>query len=230
MNKNVLLYNLFPKNCWKRVTSSILQTVPHDDIAVNITIPVLEIYRIPFIKNWLFKKFCKIKIITWTINHKRKGESSGFDKLRKALNYSHYSILTYTHSKGTSRKRKDTQPIRDWTEMMRYFVLDRFELTQSAFMNGYHLAGVNLNTIKQNIEINPDDIRLSNFYFEGNFVSIDLAILRNQFLSTPCASDYYGVETFWGLIDSAENAAELYCSNPFDHYSNPYPPEIYKGL
>lgn len=215
--KSLLFYNLFPKNRWKGITSSLLNNVPHDDIIVHVTLPYSRLCNKYMIKQEL-KKYPKIKKIIFSMNKKKLGETIGFTKLQREIDLNPYDSLTYIHSKGSSRKRKDTQAVRDWTELMRYFVVQHHELSESAFKQGFYLAGVN---ISQRMHPTIEDKKNhpnTKFIYEGNFVSINLNALRDKLLTTPCVKDYYGVERFWGLLCSEDKAFELYHSNISNHY------------
>ena len=223
--KAVLLYNLFPRTIWKQVTSKILSHVPHDSIVIHVTMPFYAWLYIPFIKKYL-KKFDKVDQIIFSPNYKKRGESIGFEKFRKKVSFENFDIITYVHSKGTSRKRKNTKPIEDWTELMRYFVVERLDLCEKAFNNGYYLYGVDLSDIISRLKkYEGVDTK---FLYQGNFVSLNKKLLGEKFLTTPCHAHYYGVERFWGNLCNMEKAFCVYYSNS-DHYQFPYPPELYKN-
>ena len=222
------MYNLYPKTIWKEITKSILGTAPHDSIAVHISLPPYYLLKLPGIKKWLQNNFPKITHIFWSFNRKKLGESKGFDVFRKRIDFTDVGIVTYAHSKGSSSKRKNTPQIRDWTEMIRYFVVERLDLARKAFSEGYHFAGVNLNS-RFHVPVGEEKLyRTCRFIYEGNFISINLDKVRGRFLSTPCPRRYYGLERFWGMLGNIEDAKMLYNSNPFDHYKDFYPPERYR--
>jgi hypothetical protein len=224
-NRSILLYNLFPRTTWKEVTRSLLATVPHDEIAVHVTLPWYAIAKRPFIARHL-RQYPKITRIFYSINSRRKGESVGFEKLRRRIDFSPYAVATYIHSKGTSRKRKNTAPVRDWTELMRYFTVERLDLCTEAFGRGYALFGVELSThVWTDIaprEMFPD----TRFIYQGNFVCVNLHAVREEFLTYPCKPHYYALERFWGTLCPLEKA---YCAHrsTVDHYTDPYPRERY---
>jgi hypothetical protein len=221
----VLLYNLFPKTIWKQVTSKMLSNVPHDSIVVHVTMPWYAWIYKPLIKKYL-KQFNKVDKILFSPNFKKRGESIGFERFRKDISFEEFDIISYVHSKGTSRKRKNTKPIEDWTEMMRYFVVERLDLCQKAFEKGYYLYGVDLSN---NVCDFPKYKGLdTKFIYQGNFVSINNRILCDNFLSMPCYKNYYGVERFWGNLCDMEKAFCVYYSSS-DHYQFPYPDELYKN-
>lgn len=228
-NKSLLFYNLFPKNRWKGITKTLLKKVPHDDIIIHVALPYLAIPRIYDIKNEL-KKYPKIKKIIFSINKKKLGETIGFVKLQKNIDLDSYDSLTYIHSKGSSRKRKDTQAVRDWTELMRYFVVEHLEQSENAFKKGFFLSGVNLSQRMHPTQKDKLNHPLTKFIYEGNFVSINLNALRDTFKTTQCVKDYYGVERFWGMLCPQEKAYSMYNSNIKNHYEELYPKELYQNL
>lgn len=225
-HKSVLLYNLFPYYYWREVTDSLLSQVFHTDIIIHISIPKKK--PLNAIKAYYYlKKRANVKKIYFSLNFKKKGESIGFEMFRKNVDFTKYTIATYMHSKGTSHKSKSAQPIKDWTELLRYFVVERLDLAQLAFKKGYYLYGVNL--LKKHLE-DADGKPLfpeSNFHYSGNFVTINLDRLREVFLKTKCRPHYYGVEVFWGRLCKMEKAYCAHQSNVY-HYTDVYPPQNYK--
>lgn len=221
--KAILLYNLFPRTIWKDVTDSILKDVPHDSIVIHVTMPIIAWIKYPFIKKYL-KKINKVDKIIFSTNNKKLGESKGFERMRTMVDFSPFDIITYAHSKGTSRRRKNTPQIAAWTELMRYFVIERLDICKEKFKEGYMLYGVNLS---QNVSKAPKYSGLdTSFIFEGNFVNLNNKLLGEKFLSSNCYKSYYGVERFWGNICSADFAFNVHSSNT-DHYNAVYPKEFY---
>jgi len=224
--KSLLFYNLFPKTTWKIITKKILKTVPHDEIIVHITLPKTRFFLLPLIKKWLTSNFPKIQQIIWSFNARGVGETHGFNLLRKKVDLSPYSILTYSHSKGSSRIRKNTQPIQDWTELMRYFVIERLDLAKEAFAQEVWFCGVNLSTNMHPNEQARIQYPDTKFIFEGNFVSVNLDKTREIIEKTEPVIDYYGVERYWGMLSTIERCKSLY-NSLVDHYSERLLPEQY---
>jgi len=221
--KSVLFYNLFPKTIWKEITLQILNNAPHDSIVIHVTMPWYAWLRYFKISKFL-KQFNKVTTVYYSCNKKARGESLGFNKFRKKFDFTNYSIVSYTHSKGTSKKKKNTLPVSDWTELMRYFVIERLDLCKQAFENGYSLYGVNINN---NVSHAKKYKNLeTEFIYEGNFVSLNLNNLRHKFITAPCYKNYYGVERFWGNICDYEKAFCVHESN-VDHYNERYPSSEY---
>ncbi len=224
--RSVLLYNLYPLNKWKEITDSLLAGLGHDDIIVHINIPKRNALAAIIAYNYV-KKIRKVRDIYFSLNYKFKGESKGFETFRKFVDFDNYDVASYIHSKGTSRKRKDTQPIKSWTELLRYFVVERLDLAIQSFERGYYLYGVNLSeqVLKERdgSVISPD----SNFLYQGNFVTINLNELREKFLTTKCKQHYYGLEMFWGSLCSINKAFEVHNSK-VDHYNEVYLESNYK--
>jgi hypothetical protein len=219
--KSILIYNLFPKTRWKEITRSILGAVPHDSIAVHISLPPHYLPILTGIKEHLRDNFPKIHSIFWSYNSRKLGESRGFNVLRKHVDFSEFDIVTYAHSKGSSSKRKHTDPVRDWTELMRYFVIERHDLCTDAFEKGMELYGVNLQPVRR------EDFPEITFHYSGTFVSCNLGRIREKFLSAPCAQNYFGVEMFWGSLTDLSHAACAHSSD-VNHYDTCYPPARYR--
>jgi hypothetical protein len=218
--KSVLLYNLYPKYRWKEITASLLSIVPHDVIIVHVSMPWTAWPYIFSLKNEL-KKYPKIGVIFWSYNRKKLGESRGFDKIRRLVDFNLYESVTYIHSKGYSTKKKDTAPIRDWTELMRYYVVERHDLCKEAFAKGMALYGVNLQPVRR------EGFPAVTFHYSGTFVSCNLTMVREKFLKTLCAKNYFGVEMFWGALTDISHAACAHISN-VNHYTTDYPPGKYR--
>ena len=72
--------------------------------------------------------------------------------------------------------------------------------SQKAFDIGYYLYGVNLLEDHMNDHAGNVMFPESKFHYSGNFVTINLKELRNEFLTAKCRSHYYGAEAFWGTL------------------------------
>jgi hypothetical protein len=224
--KSILLYNLYPKNNWQEVTLNLLRNIPHQTIAVNISL------------DWHDQVFNKKKIISFlqsipkvdqvfiAKNIPAVAEGIGLENFRRQIDFTDFSLVTYMHSKGVTKPANIC--IKDWVELMRYFQIDRFDLCQQVFREGYGLYGVNLGKYTEGERYGP--FRFSDFHYSGNFVSVNLASLRDVFLTTPVDADYYGVEGFWGKLCPYQQAYEAHVSSPTitNHYTERYPASLYK--
>jgi hypothetical protein len=226
--RSILLYNLYPRTIWRSLTASILGDVPHHDtIAVHVSLPLHLVPLYPVISRHL-RAFPKVSLICASLNRRHKGESVGFNRLRTTLDFNPFDIVTYVHSKGSSRKRKNTAPIAAWTDYMRYFVVQRHDLCHQAFEQGYYTYGVELTP---HVFARKEHERLfaaCRFMYKGGFVSLNLRHLRSAFLSSPCIEHYYAVERFWGTLCDIEHA---YCAfqSAIDLYQTPLSPSRYTG-
>lgn len=223
--KSVLLYNLYLVNNWKEVTSQILQNIPQDDVYVNINFDWR--YSFHIVKALIFlKKYKKIKHIFFSSNHAKLGEVKGFENFRKNINFNQYNIATYTHSKGVTKP--NNKNVAAWREVMRYFVMDKFNDTINVFNSNYALYGVALSqNIKNGVVEKNETLNVSHWY-RGTFVSINLKKIRNAFLTTPIQQNFYGIEAFFGDLCSFEecyNAHEINISL----YNNYYSEDLYKN-
>lgn len=222
--KAILLYNLYPKSYWKELTGILLEHVPHDEIIVNVAIDMWgSLFQKNTIKKFLLK-MPKVKRVLFTKNNPALGEVVGFDNMRHQVDFSGFSIVTYMHSKGVTKP--NNRNIRDWVELMRYFQIDRFDLCKEKFAEGFILYGVKLAQYKGGPRIKG--YKYCDFWYGGTFVSCNLDLAREKFLSTACPQDYYGVEGFWGNlcgIEKAYSAHETHSSL----YDSPYPEKLYKN-
>lgn len=222
--RSVLIYHVYISRNWKSVTDKILNNAPHDEIVVNVSI---DWYKLPLLSAAIrhLSSIPKVANVFYTINNRKFPEAKGFDNLRRKVDFSKYDLLTYAHGKGVSKR--PNQNIADWVELMRYFVIERLDLCKRAFADNYLLYGVNIGVYK------PGDKRygpykFSDFHYSGNFASINLTQLRDKFLSTPCDTDYFGVEGFWGKLCDLEKAYCAHFSSPniSNHYEQRYPLQI----
>ena len=225
---SLLLYHLYPRTIWKELTDKLLSDVPHDEIIIHIALPKRKFYQYFYVRKFC-RKYEKVTAVYISLNKKKEGEAKGFNILRRKVDFSGYDIVSYMHSKGASRKRKLTVPIRDWTEFMRHFIVDRFDLCLEAFTRGYDLYGVNLS---EKVYAKPDQKILfpeCKFIYQGNFVTVNLKNLRQEFLTKPCIHHYYSLERFWGTLCPIEKAYSAFQSG-VDHYTVPFPPSKYREI
>jgi hypothetical protein len=222
----LLLYNVYAKGSWKNLTRYLLHGLSHNDVVVNVSLDSGGALRKRIVERF-FSDIKGVDQVFYTQNNPAIGEAAGFDNLRKRVDLSDYEIVTYIHSKGVTKPHN--QYISDWVELMRYFVLERHDLCVDAFRQGYALYGVNIGVYRPGAE-RYGPYQFSDFHFSGNFVSVNLNLLREKFLSTPCDQDYFGVEGFWGKLCTPEQAYSPHNSFPRvnSHYEEPYPDHLYK--
>lgn len=225
--KTILLYNLYPINNWKEITDRLIKKVPHDEIIIHVSLSLVQnIFYKQKIKKYL-KKYSKVTQIIFSINDSKIAEVKGFLKLRSVLLQKKVSVVTYVHSKGVTKPNNNN--IKEWVELMRYFIIDRMDICIDAFNKGFKLYGVNLGEHKLGEE-KYGPYSYSSFHFSGNFVSVNLNLLNKEFFSTPVDNDYFGVEGFWGKLCDVN---DVYCphisgENIKNHYLEPYPEKFYK--
>lgn len=212
--RKVLLFHIYPVNTWREVTIKLLTGVPHEDIFVHVSLP--EGMDREVVQSFL-ASFKGVKFVFYSGNSMHP-EVDGMEMFRNTVDLSAYSILTYMHSKGVTKP--ESQNIRDWTELMRYFVIDRMEQCIRKFKKGYLIYGVN--------KITQSDFE-ADFFYAGNFVSVNLTNeMVAKIRSTPIDKDYHGLEGFWGKLCSSRQAFNAFHSW-IDHYSNQFPESYYKS-
>lgn len=225
--KSAVLYYVYPVNHWRELTQELLSNVPHDSIYICVS---LQWYEFLFRRRQIrlsLAEIPKVKKIVFVRNSKRFGEVSGFDKLRTCIQTSDYTVATYMHGKGVTKP--GNKNIKDWVELMRYFLIDRFQDCLVAFQKRYALYGVNLGVF-DNVSEKNGPYKFSGFHYSGNFVSVNLAVIGDTFFSTPCDKDYFGVEGFWGKLCDVDKAfcAHMSSTSIKNHYTERYPAENYK--
>lgn len=223
--KSVLLYNLYLVNNWHQVTEELLSYIPQDDLYVNINFDWRYSFQIPK-AILLLKKQKKLKKIFFSTNHASLGEVKGFENFRYKIDFSGYAIATYIHSKGVTKP--NNKNVAAWRELMRYFVLEKFDETIKVFNEGYFLYGAILaQNIKDNILKNNNKLGVSHWY-RGTFVSINLDKLRNEFLTKNISKNFYGIEAFFGSLCDFNKCFNAHSVN-ISLYENEYNPEYYKN-
>lgn len=216
----VLLFHIFPINTWKNVSDRLLAHVPHEDIFVHVSIDP-ELNNQEEVRSYL-SAFPKVRSVFYSINSAHP-EVDAMETFRANINFHQYSILTYMHTKGVTKP--ESQNIEDWTELMRYFVLDKMNLCEKAFKRGYLLYGVN----KTPESGNQGHFKGIDFFYAGNFISVNLTAEVVQKIKTlPLPMEYYGLEGFWGKLCTNQQAYNVFYSR-INHYVTPFPAYLYKS-
>lgn len=225
--KSIIFYNLYPKNHWKKLTHFLLSNVPHDVIIINVTLDKWDrLFHKKSITRFL-NEIPKVTTVYFSENSKY-GEVPGFEKMRKNTDLSDFGILTYLHSKGVTKPEKYDN-INDWIKLMHYFLIDKFECCKDVFNNNYALYGVNKSGYNADSHYGP--FQFSRFHYSGNFVSVNLNMVKDKFNNTPIERDYFGIEGFFGKLceyNQAYNAHDSGANNIQSHYFEPYPEKLYK--
>jgi hypothetical protein len=225
--RSILFYNVYLINNWKEITHRLLNAVPHDCIVVNACYDRTKIFS-PRAARIFFKKYAKVSNLLITPNIRSNPEVIGFRNMFTSVDLNAYDILTYMHGKGVTKPLNSF--ISDWSEMMRYFHIDRFDLVRRAFDDGFSLYGVNISQrISEELPYGPN--KFSSFHFSGNFVSINLNKLRDKLHEIPIDEDYFGLEGYWGKLCSVNDAfcAHISSQNISNHYNEPYPSFLYRN-
>lgn len=225
--KSAIIYNLYPKNHWKTLTLNLLNSKDHEAIFICVS---LDTYDTVFKKKAILRfllEIPKVREVYFVKNNPKMGEVIGFNKLRKVIQPYDIQVLTYMHSKGVTKPHNDN--IKDWVELMRYFLIERYNDSVKAFEQGYVLYGANLAAYKEGNE-RYGPYQFSDFHYSGNFVSVNLAAISSAFFSTPCDPDYFGVEGFWGKLCDVDKAFCTHMSSVHieNHYKEKYPARNYK--
>jgi hypothetical protein len=225
-SSSVLLYNVYIKNNWKSVTLHLLKDIPHTDIFINVSIDWYNLFMLRSVIRFL-KSIHKVKKIVITYNLRKLGEVRGFIKLKSCIPFYDYKVLTYLHSKGVTKPHNDN--VKDWVELMRYFIIEKYDLTIDAFNQGFDLYGINLG-LYDGVSEKYGPYKFSTFHYSGNFVSVNLNSLREKILHTEVDLDYFGVEGFWGKLTNVKVAYNAHNSGLriSNHYNEKYPELYYK--
>jgi hypothetical protein len=217
----VLLFHIFPINNWQEVTARLLAFVPHDDIFVHVSLNQDEDIMRDHVSSFL-QSFGKIRSIFFSQNTAH-AEVDAMAIFRAKIDLSQYSLFTYMHAKGVTRP--NDQNILDWVELLRYFIIDRMDLTLRAFERGYVMYGVN----KTAVADDDWDFRGARFFYAGNFVTVSLRDgMLGKVNNTALENEYYGLEGFWGKLCPDAAAYNAFHSR-INHYLTPFPGKFYKN-
>lgn len=212
----VLFFHIYPVNNWKEVTAHLLADVPHDDIFVHVSLPPGQ-HIDSLISDQFLLSFSRIKAVYYSPNSAHP-EADAMEKFLSHVNLSTYALLTYMHSKGVTKP--DSENVKHWTELMRYFIIDKMALCERVFRKGYLLYGVN-RTDKSDFD--------ADFFYAGNFVSVNLTPdVITKIRQVPIEKNYHGLEGFWGKLCDRRRAYNAFYSR-IDHYINPFPATFYKS-
>lgn len=223
---SVLVLHVYVVNNWKAVSRHLLSNVPHDHIYVSISADKLNL-----IGRWqarrFFSRYPKVQAIWMSENRKALSEVHSLNLFREKVPLDNYRLLTYLHAKGVTKPKNKN--IRDWVELMRHFIMDRYDDGVKAFRAGYSLYGINMGIYKA-----PDErygpYAFSEYHYSGNFVTVNLDTLRDAIRATPVDEDYFGVEGYWGKLCPREKAwnAHMSSDNITNHYKERYPKHFYQ--
>lgn len=228
--KSALLYNLFPVNNWREVTLELLSDATHDDLFIHVALPwwfYLQPWKILQVKQFLEQHLPRLRRLWYSTNRRKQGETIGFETFRQQIDWNAYQLLSYLHSKGVSKRKWRNPNVRDWRRLMHYFVIERHELCLQAFAAGYVTYGCNRLTAADLSPTAPQAVREAGFIYGGNFVSLNLELAREAFLSAPIIPNYFGVEAFWGQLCPLSKAYSAHQSGIENHYETPYPRDCY---
>lgn len=218
--KRILLYHVYPVNNWREITQELFVRTPFDHIVVHVSLPVDDsVSRTDVIS--FFTPY-SVSSILFSLNS-GTGEVDALRAFTTHTDLRDFDILTYLHSKGVTKT--DNPHVRAWTSMMRYFVIDRMDLCERAFRRGFVTYGIN----KSPVTRVAAGFRGSRFFYEGNFVSLNLRRVNlREAVERLLENDYYGVEGFWGKLCSFRLGY-----SPFDsgvnHYTSSVSPKIYRS-
>ena len=222
--RKALLVHVYVVNYWFLICDKLLRNVPHDDIYVHVSYG--SVFSLNYLLAQVYFRFRpKVKAVYFSKNA-TSAEVKAFQLLRAKIDLAQYSILSYIHAKGVTKPHNSN--IKDWVELMRYFLLDRMDICEKAFANGYKLYGINLGAYDDKYP-RYGPFSFSEFHFAGNFVSVNLNILRDKITSTQIDDEYFGLEGFWGKLCDIDG---VYCPfiSPLDLYSHPFPEPLYKNI
>jgi hypothetical protein len=217
LNK-ILLYHIYPVNNWKAITDLLFQTLPFEKIIVHVSLPENEEGRKEEVEKY-FKDY-PIDQILFSVNS-GTGEVDAMKSLVRSVDLEGFDLLTYMHCKGVTKP--ENEHILEWTKLMRYFIIEKMQRCMNVFRKGYITYGINKSI--------PDQadagFKGSNFFYEGNFVSVNLKKVElEKAVEEHLEQTYYGLEGFWGKLCSYERGYSIFNSG-INHYLRSVPEKDY---
>lgn len=141
-----------------------------------------------------------------------KGEVDAIRQFVATQDVDEFDILTYMHCKGVTKPQ--SRYITEWVKLMRYFIIEKMDCCIKVFQKGYVTFGINKTVPNQNDE----GFKGSNFFYEGNFVSLNLnKVDLKKAVDTKIEYSYYGLEGFWGKLCGSGLAYSIFDSG-VNHY------------
>ena len=166
-----------------------------------------------------FKQY-KVAEIIYSVNS-GKGEVDAMKRFVQTKNTEGFDVLTYMHCKGVTKP--GNKHIEEWTKLMHHFIINEMDVCQWAFRKGFVTYGIN-----KSIPVQSDEgFRGSRFFYEGNFVSLNLRKVNlKESVAQHLEDSYYGLEGFWGKLCSYKEAYTPFCSG-VNHYMATVPRKDY---
>lgn len=217
--RSILLYHIYPINHWKDITAFLFQKLPFQRIIIHVSLPneneMLKQELEDYFKNY------PVNDILYSLNS-GKGEVDAMKKFVQTQDLKQFDILTYMHCKGVSKP--DNKNISDWTRLMHYFIIEKMNICKKVFKKGFTTFGVN----KSVPDKGDEGFRGCNFYYEGNFVSLNLKKVNlKEAVEKYLENSYYGLEGFWGKTCSYKEGYSIFDSG-INHYLMPISEQDYK--
>ena len=140
------------------------------------------------------------------------GEVDALASFVQSVDLRGFERLTYMHCKGVTRP--ENEHILGWTKLMRYFIIEKMDRCKKMFSKGYVTYGINKSIPNQEDE----GFHGCNFFYEGNFVSLNLKkVDLKKAVEEKLEHTYYGVEGFWGKLCSYKVGYSAFNSG-INHY------------
>jgi hypothetical protein len=214
----ILLYHIYPINHWQEITDILFQKLPFDKIVVHVSLPAND-EGIRLELESYFKKY-PVNEILYSPNS-GTGEVDAMKRFISSVDLQEFDLLTYMHCKGVTKPANSH--IMEWTKLMRYFIIEKIDQCKKAFRRGFVTYGINKAIPNQQDE----GFRGSNFYYEGNFVSLNLKKVNlKKAVEEHLEHTYYGLEGFWGKLCSYKMGYAVFNSG-VNHYLMAVPEKDY---
>jgi hypothetical protein len=214
----ILLYHIYPVNHWREITEILFQKLPFDKIVVHVSLPKAEEKENNELERY-FEKYPIDKIL-YSANS-GTGEADAMASFVRSVDLHGFDMLTYMHCKGVTKP--GNEHILEWTRLMRYFIIEKMDHCKKAFSKGYVTYGINKSIPDQQDE----GFRGSNFFYEGNFVSLNLKkVDLKKAVEEHLEHSYYGLEGFWGKLCPYKLGYAVFNSG-INHYMRTVPEKDY---
>jgi beta-1,4-mannosyl-glycoprotein beta-1,4-N-acetylglucosaminyltransferase len=180
-----------------------------DNIIINnIGIPIENIYND---NNEANNKYTVINYAEDTSLY----EYPSLNKIKEVAAQDPNSYILYLHTKGITRDGQILNNVKDWINMMLYFLVEKYDECINQLNNNYDTVGCNYHLATHYCPV----------HYSGNFWWSKSSYINKLHLLDETNVDKAYAE-FW-LFTSNPNYYTIHSSSNVDHYYDSYPMEIY---
>lgn len=211
MNKIYIYYHIFLVNNWLEIVQEQVESLKKSKLLDNSKIKIGAVYnendlsQNPILENF-FKPYKNIEI-SFIKHNGGFGESETLALLKDDCDsFKEEIYVLYIHAKGvTQHQTEKEKPVKDWRNMMEYFLIERWENCIEKLKEKYDCCGINYQIHAGNIGGKVVGI----YIFNGNFFWANSEYIKKLKRKTLFEHRYSG-ENWIGSIE--HNAYSFYNS------------------